>query len=84
MLTHDDILPKLTEILTNLFEVPAEDITLEANLYEDLDLDSIDAVDLAIKLQEFTGKKIAPEEFKSVRTVNDVVAQVQTLIDAPI
>lgn len=84
MLTHDDILPKLIDILTNLFEVPAEDITLEANLYEDLDLDSIDAVDLAIKLQEFTGKKIAPEEFKSVRTVSDVVAQVQTLIDAPV
>lgn len=84
MLTHEDILPKLTEILTSLFEVPAEDITPDANLYEDLDLDSIDAVDLAIKLQEFTGQKIAPEEFKSVRTVNDVVAQVQALIDAPI
>jgi acyl carrier protein len=50
-----------------------EKITVEARLFEDLDLDSIDAVDLIVKLQEYTGKKIAPTEFKTVRTVGDVV-----------
>jgi len=45
-------------------------------LFDDLDLDSIDAVDLVVKLQEYTGRKIAPAEFKSVRTIGDVVEKV--------
>lgn len=52
----------------------------DTHLFEELDLDSIDAVDLAIKLQEMTGKRIKPEEFKSVRTVGDVVAAVHALL----
>jgi acyl carrier protein len=55
-------------------------VTLESHLYEDLDLDSIDAVDLVIKLKEITGKMANPEEFKSVRTVGDVVSVISHLI----
>lgn len=77
---RDEILDRLSGYLQDLFEVPAEDVTLQAKLYEDLDLDSIDAVDLVIKLQELTGKKISPEEFKTVRTVGDVVDQVHALV----
>lgn len=78
-MTRDEIQAKLTGYLTEMFEVPAEAITLEAKLYEDLDLDSIDAVDLVVKLQELTGRKIKPEQFKTVRTVGDVVEQVHEL-----
>jgi acyl carrier protein len=46
---------------------------LDANLYTDLDIDSIDAVDIAVKLKQLTGKRLQPEIFKSVRTVRDVV-----------
>ena len=56
-----------------LFEIEPAKVTLEANLYKDLDIDSIDAVDLIIKLKEITGRRIAPEAFKQVRTVGDVV-----------
>lgn len=70
----------LTTILVDEFEIEAEAITPEANLYEELDLDSIDAVDLVIKLQQLTGKKIQPDEFKSVRTVNDVVNAIEGLV----
>jgi acyl carrier protein len=80
MLTRDEVLVNLTSLLETLFEAPREDIHLEAKLYEDLDLDSIDAVDLAIKLQEMTGKKIPPEKFKEVRTVGDIVEQVCDLV----
>jgi len=80
MLTRDEVLVNLTNLLETLFEVSREDIHLEAKLYEDLDLDSIDAVDLAIKLQEMTGKKIPPEKFKEVRTVGDIVEQVCDLV----
>ena len=75
------ILGKLKEFLVDLFEVPEEDITLEARLSEDLDLDSIDAVDLVVKLQELTGQRIKPDEFKSVRTVQDVVDRVYELFE---
>lgn len=70
----------LTTYLSELFEVPAEKITPEARLVEDLDLDSIDAIDLIIKLQEVTGKKFKAQEFRSVRTVQDVVDKVHALM----
>lgn len=70
----------MSEYLETYFEVPAEDIRPDANLYEDLDLDSIDAVDLMIKLQELTVEKIAPEDFKTVQTVSDVVDRLHDLV----
>jgi acyl carrier protein len=76
MVSKTDILATLSGYLQDMFEVPADKITLGARLFDDLDLDSIDAVDLVVKLQEYTGKKIAPAEFKSVRTISDVVEQV--------
>lgn len=80
MLTRDEIYAHLSGYLQDLFEIPQEDISLSASLFEDLDLDSIDAVDLVIKLQQLTGKKISPEEFKTVRTVGDIVDQVHALV----
>ncbi|MCS6260232.1 acyl carrier protein [Shewanella baltica] len=80
MQNRKQILAMLTTILVDEFEIEAEAITPEANLYEELDLDSIDAVDLVIKLQQLTGKKIQPDEFKSVRTVNDVVNAIEGLV----
>ena len=80
MQTDEEILKKLTEVLAELFEIDPADVSYEANLYEDLDLDSIDAVDLVIKLKEITGKMANAEEFKSVRTVGDVVKVVRNLL----
>ncbi|QLE87283.1 MULTISPECIES: acyl carrier protein [Shewanella] len=80
MQNREEILAKLTEILVDDFEIDADDITLQASLYQELDLDSIDAVDLVIKLQQMTGKKIQPDEFKAVRTVDDVVTAIEGLI----
>jgi acyl carrier protein len=79
-MTNEEILEKLRVILAEAFEIDPSSVTPEANLFEDLDLDSIDAVDLAIKLQEMTGKRIKPDDFKSVRTVSDVIGTVQTLL----
>jgi acyl carrier protein len=66
--------------LGEMFEVPEEKIRPESRLYEELDLDSIDALDLVVKLQELTGRRIAPQEFKTVRTVSDVVDRVSALL----
>ncbi len=78
--TKDEIYTKLLEILVEDFEISKDIITPNANLFEDLELDSIDAVDLAVKLQTFTNKKITPENFKEIRTVDDVVNAVEELL----
>jgi acyl carrier protein len=82
MLSKDEVYRRLAHYLTDMFEVPAEKIRPEARLYEELDLDSIDALDLVVKLQEITGRRIAPQEFKTVRTVGDVVDRVTALLHA--
>jgi acyl carrier protein len=81
-MSNEAIFGELKKILVESFETPEAQITLEANLYEDLDLDSIDAVDLAVKLQTLTGKRIKADDFKAVRTVADVVRAVRALLDS--
>jgi acyl carrier protein len=71
--SKEDIYPWVVDILNEMFELDKAKITGEANLYTDLDIDSIDAVDLAVKLKELTGKRLQPEIFKNVHTVQDVV-----------
>lgn len=84
-MTRDDIFQKLQNILHDNFEIEPARITPDANLYEDLDLDSIDAVDLVIHVQDLLGTKVSPEQFKAARTVEDVIQIVQTLlIDNPV
>ncbi|PKH91998.1 acyl carrier protein [Pseudoalteromonas sp. 78C3] len=81
MKTAAEIYDVLHGILENEFEIDPEDISLETNLYQDLDLDSIDAVDLVVKLREITGKKIEPDAFKLVRTVQDIVTEIEKLVN---
>ena len=64
-----------------MFEIDEQAITLEARLYEDLDFDSIDAVDMIVKLKEMTGKTVKPEDFKTARTINDVVEAVYKMLN---
>lgn len=80
MQTRDDIFNTLRDALVELFELEPARVTLDANLYQDLEIDSIDAVDLIDHIKRKTGKKIAAEEFKAVRTVNDVVEAVYRLV----
>ena len=79
-LTKDTILKELTKILTEDFEIDEAKITPQGNLFEDLELDSIDAVDLAVRVQQFTHKKISPENFKQIRTIEDVVNAIDELL----
>jgi acyl carrier protein len=82
MNSKDEILAEIKKILINEFELEEDKIVPSAKLYEELDLDSIDAIDMVIKMQEITGKKVKPEEFKSVRTIEDLVETIHTLINA--
>lgn len=71
--TKEEIFNKIKKDLVALFELDEADICMESRIFEDLDLDSIDAVDLIVKIQKEIGKRISPEDFKQVRTIGDVV-----------
>ena len=79
---QDEIFAHVRQLLIELFEVEADKIRPDARLYQDLEIDSIDAIDLVLKLKDYTGRKLKPEEFKHVRTVGDVVNTVQAIVTA--
>lgn len=79
-MSRDELQRQLTEYLETLFEIPPEKITPDARLVEDLDLDSIDIVDLLVKLRDVTGRRVKAEEFKTVRTVGDVLDAIDKLL----
>ncbi len=79
-MTKEAIFEKTKEILVETFEIAPEDITADALLQDDLDLDSIDAVDLIVKLQQLTDRKVDPEAFKKVKTIQDLVDAIYEMI----
>jgi acyl carrier protein len=66
-------LEQLQKFLVKNFEVRSEQVTPSARLVDDLDLDSLDAVDLVVRLEQETGVEIAEAELKSLETVQDVL-----------
>ena len=81
MKTQAEILEAVVQVLHETFGIERERITPEADLHADLDIDSIDAIDLLVKLQKLTGRRLSPEAFKRVRKIKDVVAVVHQLVN---
>jgi acyl carrier protein len=73
---NNELYNQIREFLVSQFEIPRSEISLDANLYEELDIDSIDAVDLMVQIKELTGKKIPPEQFREVRTLRDLLTTI--------
>ena len=69
--------------LVELFGLAEADIVPDAHLADDLGLDSIDAIDMMVRLQNLTGKKFKPENFKTIRTVADMQRVVKELLEEP-
>jgi acyl carrier protein len=80
MYTQKEVFEQVRGVLVQLFELDPGKIVPEARLYDDLDIDSLDAIDLILELKQLTGRKVQPEQFKHVRTVGDVVDAVQALL----
>ena len=72
-MTKNDIFERIVKILGEAFDIDPATVTPQARLYEDLGIDSIDAVDLIVQLKPLVGKRLQPDAFKSVRSVQDVV-----------
>ena len=70
---NEELYVQIRGILVDQFDVEAAAVSMDANLYEELEIDSIDAVDLLVQLKALTGKKIPPDVFKDVRTIRDVL-----------
>ena len=81
MNNREEILLAIKNIMVEMFEIDGDAITLEALLYEDLDFDSIDAVDMIVRLKEMTGKAVKPEDFKAARSISDVVEAVYKMLN---
>jgi acyl carrier protein len=79
MLTRDAILNQIQRVLAELFEIDPARVTPDANLNSDLAIDSIDAVDLIDRISRLIGKKVSGEDFRSVRTVGDLIAVIERL-----
>ena len=79
-MSRDEILASVRNTLMTSFEVPAERITEDARLMEDLELDSIDAIDMAVQIQEMTNVRVEEDELKKLRTVGDTVELVAALL----
>ncbi len=81
MTSKEKIFQKVLSVLTGTFELPPEKVVMGAHLYHDLDLDSLDAVDLAIKLKSETGLVLTEDEMRSMRTVGDIVEVVNAKLN---
>ena len=82
-MNKDDILQRIAGIMEETFEIDPTRVTLGAKLYDDLEIDSIDAVDLIVQLKPLVGRRLDPDVFKSVRTVADVVDALFGVLNNP-
>ncbi len=80
MNSKDEVLEAIKGVLVDEFECDSAALVPEARLFDDLDLDSIDAVDLVVRLQNMTGLKVKAEDFKSIRTLGDISEVVWRLL----
>ena len=72
-MTKKEIFDKLKAVLSKEFEIEEDKITPAAKLADDLELDSIDSIDLIVKMKDFIPGKVDPAIFKTVKTMQDVV-----------
>ena len=81
MYTKDEIFNHIKDILVKEFDIDENKLTPSALLVEDLDLDSIDAVDLVVRLQKIIGCKVEPDDFKQIRTLQDMVDSIEKIVN---
>ena len=72
-MTDQEILAGLAEIIDEVAGVPADDVTPEKNFVEDLDIDSLSMVEIAVAAQDKFGVEIPDEQLKDLKTVQDVI-----------
>lgn len=82
MYTKQEIFNHISEILIKDFDCKSDIVKPGARLIEDLDLDSIDAVDLVVRLQKIINVRVKPEDFKQISTLQDVVDAIEKIVNS--
>ena len=80
-MSKDEIFEILKKALVELFEIDESKVVSEAKIYEDLQIDSIDAIDLVDYVKKNTGYKLMPDDFKNIQTLGDIVDAVAAKLD---
>ena len=80
-MTDTEIFDKVSATMAEMFQLDPGSIKMEARLVEDLDLDSIDAIDMAVKIQELTGKRVEEDQLREIHTVADVVRVIESMLE---
>jgi len=83
MMTRNEIIEKINETMINEFEIPADKIKPEAKIVDDLGLDSLDAVDMLVFLEDAVNTRLETEKFKQARTLNDIYDLVFEVLNTP-
>jgi acyl carrier protein len=81
VVTREEVFDRIRSTMHELFEVDPATITLDTKLMDDLGLDSIDAIDLAARLEEVTQKRLTEENLRKLRTVRDVVELIHAMLE---
>lgn len=76
MPSRDEIIAMVKEVLQQEFDFADADLKLDTHLVDDLDLDSIDAIDMAVRLEERTGLHFEEDDLKSLQTIRDIVDKI--------
>lgn len=74
---RENLFVSFQDLLEREFDIGREKVNLDSRLYEDLDLDSIDIVDLMAWIVKLTGKRLSPDAFKNVATVSDMIDELE-------
>ncbi len=74
-MTREEVFEKLSQKISEMFDIDRSKITPQAR-FQDLELTSLDAIDLVIELQQMTGRKVKEAALRSIRTVDDLVTAV--------
>jgi acyl carrier protein len=76
-MTDQEILAGLGEIVEEIAGVPADEVTPSKSFVDDLDIDSLSMVEIAVAAQDKFGVEIPDDQLKDLTTVQDVVAFVE-------
>ena len=71
-MNKDELIKQINETLSQEFEIPLEKLTPKAHIIDDLELDSLDAVDMLVHLEDKTGITIDVEKMQEAKTLDDI------------
>ncbi|MFI6865823.1 meromycolate extension acyl carrier protein AcpM [Nocardia sp. NPDC050406] len=77
--TQEDIVAGIAAIVEEVTGIEAAEVLLEKSFVDDLDIDSLSLVEVAVQLEDKYGVQIPDEDMASLRTVNDAVLYVQKM-----